>query len=100
MAAPVARDLDVLVGARPLAASPSDAAAVAPSAAELSLARPLLAKPGANEGRLAAPALLAALKDAEHALEPLVQTSEYGSYGYAYDIIVKAIKQAEGSTKP
>ena len=47
-----------------------------------------------------APQLLAALKEAAHALEPLVQTSEYQSYGYAYDIIVNAIAHAEGGTKP
>jgi hypothetical protein len=44
----------------------------------------------------AAPSLLAALKDAAHVLEPLVQSSEYGCYGYAYDKIIAAITNAEG----
>lgn len=44
--------------------------------------------------------LLAALKDAAHVLEPLVQSSEYHSYGYAYDKIIAAIAQATGREVP
>jgi hypothetical protein len=42
------------------------------------------------------PTMLEALKDAAHVLEPLVQSSAYGSYGYAYDKIIAAIAKAEG----
>ena len=44
----------------------------------------------------ASPTMLEALKAAEHALEPLVQSTDYQAYRHAYDLIQAAIATAEG----
>lgn len=69
--APVARDLDVLVGARPLPLSEPNEVAP-PFGPEVALAEPLLVKPSPSESRLAsAPALLAAPMSSQRVLHVL-----------------------------